>query len=186
MTARTLYCHHVVHSAGSDGNTEWRFLTSCPQVLRVLKECLWEAFDPSKRAGRISIISFTFRAQHDAPAYTKLEWLFIGFFCSHSTHNVTLRRILRLPTSVGLAQARPNYISVYSYSFITVMLEIITNNNVVTYCIAIIGTLKINRLYHEVVEEDLGSPVYVKYSSILLWKHVCLPVAIKYVAPHKV
>ena len=109
MTAHALYCHHVVHSAaGSDGNTEWRFLTSCPQVLRVLKECLWEAFHLSKRAGRISVISFTFHAQHDAPAYTKLEWLFIGFFCSHSAHNVTLRCILRLPTSAGLAQARPN------------------------------------------------------------------------------
>ena len=36
----SLYCRHVVHSAGSDGNTEWRFLTSCPQALRVLKERL--------------------------------------------------------------------------------------------------------------------------------------------------
>ena len=50
MTARALYCCHVVRSAGSDGNTEWRFLTSCLQVLRVLKKCLWEAFYPSKRA----------------------------------------------------------------------------------------------------------------------------------------
>ena len=33
----------------------------------------------------------------------------IGFFCSHSAYNVTLARIHRLPTSVGLAQARPNY-----------------------------------------------------------------------------
>ena len=80
MTARALYCCHVVHSAGNDGNTEWRFLTLCPQVLQVLKECLWEAFHPSKQAGRISVISFTFRAQHDALAYTKLEWLFYGIF----------------------------------------------------------------------------------------------------------
>ena len=80
MTACALYCRHVVHSAGSDRNTEWRFLTSCPQVLRVLKECFWEAFHPSKQAGRISVISFTFRAQHDAPAYTKLEWLFYRIF----------------------------------------------------------------------------------------------------------
>ena len=80
MTACALYCRHVVHSAGSDGNTEWRFLISCPQVLRVLKECLWEAFHPSKRAGRISVISFIFHAQHDAPTYKKLEWLFYRIF----------------------------------------------------------------------------------------------------------
>ena len=80
MTAGALYCHQVVHSAISDGNTEWRFLTSCSQVMRVLKECLWEAFHPPKRAGRISVISFTFHAQHDAPAYTKLKWLFYQIF----------------------------------------------------------------------------------------------------------
>ena len=78
MTTCVLYCRHVVHSAGSDGNTEWRFLTSYPQVLRILKE--WEAFHPSKQAGRITVISFTFRTQHDAPAYTKLEWLFYRIF----------------------------------------------------------------------------------------------------------
>ena len=103
------------------------------------------------------IFLFTLRAQCDAPTYTKLEWLFIsdffvhtpcttwrsdayktwmafyigffcshsvhnvtlrriqnlngfsiGFFCSHSAHSMTLRRIQRLPTSVGLTQARPN------------------------------------------------------------------------------
>ena len=132
MTTRALYCRHVVHSAGNDSNTEWRFLTLCPQVLQVLKECLWEAFHPSKQAGRISVISFTFRAQHDALAYTKLEWLFYGIFlftlraqsdaltytklewffycifCSHSAYNLTLQRILCLPTNVGLAQAGPN------------------------------------------------------------------------------
>ena len=80
MTAHALCCRHVVLSADSNGNTEWRFLTLCPQVLRVLKECLWEAFHPSKRAGRISVISFTFRAQHDAPAYKKLKWLFYRIF----------------------------------------------------------------------------------------------------------
>ena len=31
----------------------------------------------------------------------------IGFFCSYSAHNMTLRHIHRLPTNVGLAQARP-------------------------------------------------------------------------------
>ena len=54
------------------------------------------------------IFLFTLRAQCDAPSYTKLEWLFYRIFCSLSVHDVTLGRIHRLPTSVGLAQARPN------------------------------------------------------------------------------
>ena len=48
------------------------------------------------------------RAQSDALTYTKLERLFYRIFCSHSAHKVTLRRILRLPTSLGLTQARPS------------------------------------------------------------------------------
>ena len=57
---------------------------------------------------RISGISFTFRAQRYAPTYTELvatnlNGFSIGFFCSHSAHNMKLRRIHRLPISVGLA-----------------------------------------------------------------------------------
>ena len=90
----------------SDGNTEWRFLTSSPQIQQVLKECLWEAFHPSKRAGQISIISFTFRTQRAAPTCTKLEWLFyrISLFTLHAQCDAPTYTT----TSVGLAQAHPN------------------------------------------------------------------------------
>ena len=54
------------------------------------------------------ICLFILRTQSDALTYAKLEWLFYRIFCSHSAHSVTLRRILQLPTSVGLVQARPN------------------------------------------------------------------------------
>ena len=54
------------------------------------------------------IFLLTLHAQSNAPTYTKFKWLFYWIFCSHSALNVTLQRILRLPTSVGLAQARPN------------------------------------------------------------------------------
>ena len=57
---------------------------------------------------RISGVSFTFRAHVTLARIQNLNGFSIGFFCSHSAHNVTLARIHRLPTSVGLAQARPN------------------------------------------------------------------------------
>ena len=56
------------------------------------------------------ILLFTLRAQRDAPMYTKLEWLFYRIFLftlrvQHDAPTYT-KTIL---TSVGLAQAHPNY-----------------------------------------------------------------------------
>ena len=47
----------------------------------------------------------------DAPTYTKLEWLVHRILSFTLRAHATLRRIHQLPTSVGLAQARPNYYS---------------------------------------------------------------------------
>ena len=103
MTACALYCRHVVHSAGSDGNTEWRFLTSCPQVLQVLKECCGKHFTHKNGQDEyplncshsthnmtlwciqnlkafLSDFLFTLCAQSDAPTYMKLKWLFYLVF----------------------------------------------------------------------------------------------------------
>ena len=45
---------------------------------------------------------------HGAPTYTKLEWLVHRILSFTLRARATLRRIHQLPTSVGLAQARPN------------------------------------------------------------------------------
>ena len=70
------------------------------------------------------IFLFTLRAQRDAPTYTKLKWLFYRIFCSRSAHSMTLRRIQRLPTSVGLAQARPKYFRLQHISLYTLNLHL--------------------------------------------------------------
>ena len=121
MTARVLYCRHVVHSAGSDGNTEWRFLTSCPQVLRVLKECLWEHFTHQNEQDKYPLYRSHSAHNMRLRRIQNLNGFSIGFFCSHSAHNVTLRHILRLPTSVGFAQARPNYFNYFASAHVRIM-----------------------------------------------------------------
>ena len=65
------------------------------------------------RIQNLNGFSIGFFCSHSAHNVTltriqNLNGFSIGFFCSHSAHNVTLARIHRLPTSVGLAQARPN------------------------------------------------------------------------------
>ena len=54
------------------------------------------------------IFLFTLRAQRDRRSYTKLEWLFYRIFLFTLRAQRDGRSYTRLPTSVGLAQARPN------------------------------------------------------------------------------
>ena len=66
------------------------------------------------RVQNLNGFSIGFFCSHSAHNVTdgriqNLNGFSIGFFCAHSAHNVTDGRIHRLPTSVGLAQARPNY-----------------------------------------------------------------------------
>ena len=104
MTARALYCHHVVRSAGSDGNTEWTEIADL--VVPSSSASVEGVFVAGKHQNEQDEYpvhpAFTFRAQRDAPTYTKLEWLFYRIFCSHSAHKVTLRRIYTktIPTRV--------------------------------------------------------------------------------------
>ena len=66
-----------------------------------------------RRIQNLDGFSIGFCCSHSAHNVTlrriqNLNGFSIGFFCSHSAHSMTLRLIQRLPTSVGLAQARPN------------------------------------------------------------------------------
>jgi len=66
------------------------------------------------RIQNLNGFSIRFFCSHSAHNVTdrriqNLNGFSIGFLCSHPAHNVTDGRVHRLPTSVGLAQARPNY-----------------------------------------------------------------------------
>ena len=87
-----------------------------------------------RRIQNLNGFSIGFFCSHSAHNVTlrriqNLNGFSIGFFCSHSAHSMTLRRIQRLPTSVGLAQARPKYPVYRSHSAYNVTPRRIQNFN---------------------------------------------------------
>ena len=119
----------------------------------------------------------------------------IGFFCSHSVHNVTdgriqnLNRIFlftlraqrdgrsytRLPTSVGLAQARPNYVIEHLVTILDdtyLMRERIccAFNNIITYICYLSDTMKY--LIFHYPEYSRYMHVYYVVKVYILLKHL--------------